>query len=300
MQIKHLFLAVLVTVVWGFNFVFSQAALAEIPPLALGTLRFFLSSIPLVFFVKRPAVSWFWLSLYSMFTFTLQFAFVFWGMKAGAASGITSVLLQVQVFFSFALAAIFLGERFGPWQIIGGCFALTGLWVVVQHLGGNDITLKGFVFILAAAMMWGLGNLFVKKMGQVQGMQLIVWSSFLAFPPLGMASYMIDGPEALWTGLHAISWHGALSVFYIAYISTWVGYGLWVWLLGIYSVRVIVPFTLLVPVVGLFASSLVFSEGLQPWKLMAAGLILFGLLIHLLGARLFKGLYLKPKGHQKI
>ncbi|MDF1646030.1 MAG: EamA family transporter [Legionellaceae bacterium] len=286
MQFKHILLAVFVAIIWGCNFVFVQCGIQEIPPLTLCALRFFLSSVPLVFFVKRPDVPWLWLFLYSFLTFTLHFAFMFFGMKVGAASGIASLLLQIQVFFSFLLAAILLGERLTRWQVAGAFFAFTGLAVVLEHLGGGDITFAGFMWIVAAALMWGAGNLCIKKMDKVQGMRLIVWASFLSFPPLCIASYWIDGPTAMFTSLHALSWRGALSVFYIAYISTWIGYGVWAWLLSIYSVGMVVPFTLLVPVVGLIASSVVFGEQMQAWKLIATCFILFGLMIHLFGARL--------------
>jgi O-acetylserine/cysteine efflux transporter len=298
MQPKHIVLAILVAVIWGFNFIFVQIGLKEVPPLTLCALRFFLSSVPLVFFVKRPAAPWVWLFLYSCLTFTLQFAFMFLGMKAGASSGIASLLIQSQVFFSFLLAAVFLGERLTYWQVMGVFFAFTGLAVVLENLGGGDITLAGFIWILAAAVMKGAGNLCVKKMGKAQGMGLIVWASFLSFPPLFVVAYMIDGPTALFTSLHALSWRGALAVFYIAYISTWIGYGLWAWLLSIYAVGIVVPFTLLVPVVALFASSYVFGEGMQTWKLLAAGFILVGLMIHLFGAKLPSLFKLRFKGQQ--
>ena len=188
MQLKHMVLAVIIAVIWGFNFIFVQLGLNEVPPLTLCGLRFFLSSVPLVFFVKRPAVSWFWLVLYSCLTFTLQFAFMFLGMKTGASPGLASLLAQTQVFFSFLLAAIFLGERLTHWQVTGVLFAVIGLLVVFEHLGSVDINLKGLLLILVAALMWGSGNICVKKMGKGQGMALIIWASFLAFPPLFLAA----------------------------------------------------------------------------------------------------------------
>ena len=286
MQAKHIALALLVAFIWGCNFIFVQLGLKEIPPLTLCTLRFFLSSIPLVFFVKRPDVPWSWLILYGFLTFTLHFAFMFLGIKAGASPGIAALLLQIQVFFSFLFSAICLSERLTRWQIMGACFALTGLLIVFEHLGGGDITFTGFKWIMLAAIMWGAGNLCIKKMGAGQGIRLIVWASFLALPPLFLAACFIDGPTVMWTSLHALSWHGTLAVFYIAYISTWVGYGLWAWLLSVYSVNMVVPFTLLVPVFGLFSSNKMLGEGMQSWKIWAACFILFGLMVHLFGARL--------------
>ncbi len=300
MQLKHILLAVLVAIVWGGNFVFVQLGIQEIPPLTLCALRFFLSSIPLVFFIKRPDVPWRWLLAYSFLTFTLHFAFMFLGMKAGTAAGIASLLSQIQVFFSFLLAAVFLGERLTRWQVAGTFFAFIGLLIVLEHLGGGDINLAGCMWILVAAVMWGAGNLCVKKIGTTQGMGLIVWASFLSLPPLFTASYIVDGPTAIFTALHALSWRSILSVFYIAYVSTWIGYGVWAWLLGKYSVGMVVPFTLLVPIVGLFASSLVFGEGMQTWKLMATCFILFGLMVHLFGARLPGFFRLRFGGQQSL
>ncbi len=286
MQFKHILFGVLVAIIWGCNFIFVQVAITEIPPLALCAIRFFLSGTPLIFFVKRPDVHFGWLALYSFLTFALQFAFLFLGMKAGITPGLASILLQIQVFISFLFAALLLGERLTQWQIIGACFAFTGVLVVVEHLGGGDITLSGLLWLLAGATAWGAGNTCIKKMGKAKGMGIVVWSSFLAFPPLWVASCFVDGPSAVFTALHALSWHGALSVFYIVYISTWVGYGLWAWLLGNYSVSMVVSFTLLVPVVGMLASSFMLGEGMQGWKITAACFILFGLMIHLFGKRL--------------
>jgi len=286
MHPRHIILAVLVTIIWGFNFIFVHFGLDELPPLTLCALRFLMASVPLVFFIKRPNISWSLLMLYSFLTFALQFAFLFIGMKAGVAPGLTSLLAQTQVFFSFFFAALFLGERLTYWQIIGASLAFTGLLVVAEHLGGVDITGSGFVWILLASMAWGAGNSCVKKMGGSQGLSLIVWASFLAFPPLLMASCLFDGAATIVTSLSNITWRGASAVMYIAYGSTWIGYGIWAWLLSIYSVGTVVPFTLLVPIFGMFASSIMFGEGLPAWKLMAAVFIMLGLVVHLFGRRL--------------
>jgi O-acetylserine/cysteine efflux transporter len=285
MRFKHLMLATLVAIIWGCNFIFLRFSLEEIPPLTLCALRFFMSSIPLVFFVRRPDAPWGWLLVYSFLTFSLQFAFLFLGMQAGISVGLASLLAQVQVFFSFLFATLFLGERLTRWQVMGACTAFMGVALVLEHLGGGDITSAGFFWVLAAAIAWGAGNTCVKKMGPVQGVSLIIWANFLSFFPLFLASCWVDGPSAMWTAVHVLSWRGLVSLAYIVYVSTWVGYGLWAWLLSVYSVGMVVPFTLLVPVVGMLVSNLVLGESLPSWKLFAAVLILCGLIIHLFGAR---------------
>ena len=86
----------------------------------------------------------------------------------------------------------------------------------------------------------------------------------------------------------------------MTYVSTWLGYGLWTWLLSIYPVGMVVPFTLLVPIVGMFASSVYFAEGMQSWKLVAAGFILLGLVTHLFGRKLSGVFKLKLKRQQNF
>lgn len=301
MQKKHVMLAVLVACIWGANFIFIQVAIKEVPPVTLCALRFFLSSMPLVFFIKKPDVPWFLLILYSALTFSLQFAFLFMGVKAGVSPGLASLLGQMQIFFSILFAAVFLGERITRFQVFGTGFAFTGVMMVLEHLGGGDITRLGFMWIFASTIVWGAGNLCIKKMKSAIGINLIVWSSALACPPLVIASYVVDGPHALFTAVHALSWEGTFALCYIAYASTWFGYGLWAWLLSIYNVGVVVPFTLLVPVVGLLSSAFFLAESLQPWKLTASAFILFGLMVNLFGAywvRLLK--FPWSKGEQKV
>lgn len=62
MQTRHLFLAVLVTAVWGFNFPITKLGLAAIDPLLLTAIRFTLAALPWVFFIRRPQVGLHWLA----------------------------------------------------------------------------------------------------------------------------------------------------------------------------------------------------------------------------------------------
>jgi O-acetylserine/cysteine efflux transporter len=288
MHPRHIMLAVLVMVIWGFNFVFVNIGLETFPPLALCSVRFFMASVPVIFFIKRPQIPWLLIILYSLLAFALHFSCLFIGMKAGVSPGLTSLLSQTQVFFSFMLAAVFLGERLTQWQIMGASLALMGLVVVAEHLNGVDLTGSGLIWILLASMAWGSGNLCIKKMGGAQGLSLIVWASFLSFPLLLASSYLLEGPSAVILSLQHISWRGVSALLYIAYGSTWIGYGLWVWLMSKYSVGTMVPFALLVPVFGMLASSFVLGEGLPAWKLIAAFFIMLGLIVHLFGYQLPK------------
>jgi len=64
------------------------------------------------------------------------------------------------------------------------------------------------------------------------------------------------------------------------------GYGAWGFLLARYPAATVSPWSLLVPVFGMAASAVLLGEALPIWKLTAAGLILTGLAITVIGPRL--------------
>lgn len=286
MPITHLLLALLVVIIWGVNFVFVKFGLDEISPLLLCAVRFILASVPAIFFIKRPSTSFKIVASYGLVMFALQFSLLFMGMYFGMSPGMTSLIMQVQVFFSMFFAAILLGERPRSWQLIGALVAFSGVGLVALHCDKN-ISLLGFLFILAAAATWGIGNLITKQAKDINIISLVVWGSFVASFPMLIFSLIFEGPKNIIYSYHHLSWLGFASVLYIVYASTWVGYGVWNWLVSRYPVGVIVPFTLLVPIVGILSSILILNEPFQIWQLFAAILVMAGLCINVLGGGIF-------------
>jgi len=284
MPVSHLFLVFLVVIIWGINFLFVKLGLDEISPLLLCALRFLLASVPAVFFIKPPAVPFKIIASYGLVMFALQFAFLFLGMQAGMTPGMASLLMQVQVFFSMFFAVIFLGEQPSIWQIMGALVSFAGIGLVAMHFDSN-VSLVGFMFILAAAATWGVGNLITKQIKTHNLISVVVWSSFVACLPMFLLALLFEGPNSFVYTYEHITWRGTGALLYIVYASTWVGYGVWNWLISRYPVGMIVPFTLLVPVVGILSSVLILGEPFQLWKLVAGLLVISGLCINLLSNR---------------
>lgn len=284
MQLSHIFLAILITIIWGVNFIFVKIGLDQMSPFMLCTARFILTSIPLIFFIKRPAVSFRWVAIYGLTMFALQFSLIFMGIRAGMSPGLASLILQVQIFFSMFYAAILWKEVPTSWQIIGALVSFAGIGLVGMHLGG-DITLPGFICILGAAAAWGMGNIITKSIGKVNTMSLVVWGSFIAFVPMLLLTLHFDGWDSIAASYQQLDWRGISAVLFIVYASTWIGYVAWSWLLGRYPVGMVVPFTLLVPIFGLLSSVIVLHEEFQLWKLYAGILVIGGLCVNLIGSR---------------
>lgn len=286
MNSLHLVLAVLVTLVWGFNFVAVIFALEEFSPLLLVVTRLFLTSIPAIFFVKKPEAPLSLVALYGLTMFALQFGLCFMGIYAGVTPGLGSILMQLQIFFSIFLAMLVLKEKLGLWQLIGACVSFTGIILVGMNVGG-EVTWSGVMLIVGAAASWGAGNLISKKMGKVNTLSLVIWGSAAAWPMLlCMSLAMEGGVDNLLDTFQNVTWVSGGAVLYITLLSTLFAYGVWSWLLGIYPLGVIAPFTLLVPIFGIISSVWILDEELQPWKISAAVLVISGLCINMFGSKL--------------
>jgi O-acetylserine/cysteine efflux transporter len=284
MPVKHILLSILVAVVWGCNFIFVKLGVHEIPPLFLCSVRFFLASIPAIFFIRLPAHSLKMVALYGLVMFALQFALIFTGIAVGMTAGMASLLAQTSVFFSIFFAAIFIREIPTIWQMAGALLSFSGIALAAMHLD-NNMTLAGFTLVIASAAVFGLGALINRKLGRINMPTLVGWGSFIAFPPLLVLSFLLEGREQILYAVSHFSWLALISLFYIVYISTWIGYGTWSFLLGRYPVNAVVPFSLLIPVFAMVGSTLFLGENFEPWKITVAGLVITGLCVNLLVPR---------------
>jgi O-acetylserine/cysteine efflux transporter len=283
---RHLLLAVLIVAIWGSNFVAIKVALRDLPPLLLVTLRFIFVAIPAVFFLKPPAIPLRQLLLYGFSMFAFQFGFMFLGMKLGMSAGLASLVLQLQVFFTLGLSAVFLKESVSFPQVGGAVLAAVGFVVVGIHTGG-DVSLAGFACLVFAAASWSIGNLVSRRLGPVNPVALVAWGSLPVAGAMALASLVLEGPALIAHSLTHVSLGAILGTAYTVYFSTLVAYSLWSWLLARHPATAVTPFALLVPVFGMLTSALLLGESLPGWKLSAAALVIAGLSLNVFGPRLF-------------
>ncbi|MGM8752826.1 O-acetylserine/cysteine exporter [Enterobacter chuandaensis] len=283
-------LALLVVVVWGLNFVVIKLGLHNMPPLMLAGLRFMLVAFPALFFVARPKIPLKLLLGYGLTISFGQFAFLFCAIKFGMPAGLASLVLQAQAFFTIILGAFVFGERLQGKQLAGIALAVFGVLVLIEaSLNGQNVALLGFMLTLAAGLSWACGNIFNKLIMQhearPQVMSLVVWSALIPIIPFLAASFILDGPEVMLNSLVDIDLTTILSLIYLAFVATIVGYGIWGSLLGRYETWRVAPLSLLVPVVGLASAAILLDETLSVLQLLGAVLIMAGLYINVFGLR---------------
>ncbi|WP_442789706.1 EamA family transporter [Paenarthrobacter sp. GOM3] len=287
MNLRHSALAVLVAVLWGINFVAIDLGLhsngRDVPPLLFVAMRFLLVVFPFILFIRKPDVGWKAIVGVGLFMSAGQFGLLYLGMALGMPAGLASLVLQAQVLFTILLASRFLGERPSRRQLAGVVLGIAGLGVVA--LGRSAVApVLPLMIVLAAALSWAVGNVVARHSKAKSGLGLVVWSGAVVPVPLAGLSLVVDGPDTVWATLSDLQPATILSAIYTAVFASLVGYGIWNRLLSLYPSSDVVPFTLLVPVVGMTAAWLVLNEIPTPAEILGGLILLLGVATAVLGA----------------
>ena len=285
LPLRHFLLALAVVLVWGSNFVVMKRGLDTLPPVLFAFLRFAFAFLPAAFFIARPKVSWGRLASYGVLIGVGQFGLLYIALTGHISAGLTSLVVQMQVFFTIGLVMWLEGERLRAYQWAALVLALAGLAVIGAHVDAQT-SVTGLALVLAAGLAWGCGNVVARGAGRVDALGLVVWSSAFALPPLALMSLLFDGPAAITKGLHDADMVVWGAVLWQSLGNTLFGYAVWGWLFSRYPASTIAPLALLIPVVGIGSAALWLDEPLPTWKLGAAALVLAGLALNLFGPRL--------------
>jgi len=288
MSPRDLIAAVLLVAVWGTNFVALKWSLVEIPPFMLTALRYVFTAFPAIFFIRKPDVSWGFMAIYALFVGVLQFSFAYTGLKLGMPAGLSSIVIQVQAFFTVIMAVWLLGERPGWLQVVGALIAFGGIGVIaVERI--EPTALIPLLCMLAGAFFWSISNIITKKAGRIDMLGLVVWSALFVPLPMVVLSLLFEGGFGVFPQmLDALTLRGGLSVMFTAYLSTLFGYGVWAVLLSKYPATTVAPFTLLVPIFGFGSAFLFLGEGVTVIEVIGSALVFVGLLVNVFGPGLIR------------
>lgn len=257
-----------IMVIWGLNFVVVKAGLAQIPPLLFVALRFALVALVLVPFVTPPRGHFREVLMISFTLGFLHFALMFSALETIDVAT-AAIAVQLQVPFSAILAWIVFQDRLGWRRALGMSIAFGGVALIAgePRLEGQYLALA---MIVAGSFVWAVANVQIKRLTAVNGTALNAWVAVFATPQLLLGSLVLESGQ--WAALAAVDWEGALSVIYQAIMVVVIGYGTWYRLLRRYDINQAMPFTLLVPVVGVLSGALFLGERLTV-PLMIGGML---------------------------
>ena len=203
-------------------------------------------------------------------------------------AGLSSIVIQVQVFFTIGLAVVFAGDRLQRHNLVGGAVAAAGIAVLAAYklASGLTGTFVGFALVIGAALAWAAGNLIAKRGAGDHGADmfaLTVWSSLVPPLPLAALGFAFEGGTAAAQAVVSMSLVAWGCVLIMSYGATLFGFGSWNALLHRYPTALISPFALLIPVAGIASGALFLGESLAPAQAAGVALVFAGLVVNVYG-----------------
>ncbi len=272
MKPLDVFCAISVAIIWGMGFVIAKAGMAHFSPILLMALRFSLTAACLILFFRPPPGLFkqiFWISLISA---ALQYSLTFNGVR-GIDASTAALLVQLEVPFGLIMAWLVFGDRISKRQALGILIAFSGAVLIIGEpkLAGDLI----YAFlVIAGAFTWAVGQIMIKKLGNIGGFHLLSGVALCAAPQLFLASWLFEDHQL--EQVQTASVAAWAAVVYLGLVMTALGYGLWYRLLGHYSVNQVMPFLLLLPVTSVFAGIFFLGESLTTKIALGGSLAIAG------------------------
>lgn len=275
MKPLDILLAVSVPTVWGFGFIFAKAAMGEFPPILLMALRFTLTALVLVWFVRVPRGLMGRIFVVSLVSATIQYSLTFTGLRDLDAS-IAIIVVQLEVPFGALLAAIFLKDRIGWRRAFGMALAFVGVSLIAGEPRVQQ-NMMPMLLVVGGAFTWAAGQVMIKTLGRVGGFTLIAWVAVMSAPQLFVASFLFEDGQL--DAIAGAGWIGWGTVVYLGLVMTALGYAAWYHLLGKYQVNQVMPYLLLLPVVTVIGSVALLGERLTLPVALGGGVVIVGVAI---------------------
>jgi O-acetylserine/cysteine efflux transporter len=268
--------AVMVPLLWGYQFVVIKVGIGEFPPLFFLGLRFLAIAWLLVPFVKKPTRQQIGpVAAISVFLGGLNFGLFYVGLGLGSGS-MSAVAYQLATPFTILLAWPLLAER--PSPITSGGVLLAFLGVVVLAAGpGLSANALPLLLVVGAAFAFAVANVLTKRHGPFDPLMLTGWSALFTVPQVMSMSLVLERGQL--ATLVTADDRGWLALAYTVFIGGIAGFGLWFWLIARCTMGRVAPFGLLLPVFALICSVLFLGDRITPALMIGALLAIAGVAI---------------------
>lgn len=282
--IKRFLLIVALTCMWSPSFLFIKLAIQDFPPLTVVSLRVTLAALILgvVLLWHRRALPsdlnfWFRTTLMTIFSSALPFT-LFCYAEQYIDSALAAILNGTTPMFTAVLAQIFVAsDRMTPQKAVG--IGLSGAGVMLlfapKLMGGVSATSLGMIAATVAAFSYSVSHVYGKlfTLGQ---------KPFVAPAAQFIVNALMIWPFALWhedvMNLPMPSWSAIGGVCGLALFGTVFAYIIYYKLLDHCGPTAISMVACFFPVVGMMLGFLFLGETFTFSGLIAAGMILLGML----------------------
>ena len=142
------------------------------------------------------------------------------------------------------------------------------------RLGANGASL---VLLLGGAFTWALGQIMVRRLGEVGGLTTIAWVAVFAAPQLFAFSLVLEDDHLAY--LAAAGWVVWGTVLYMGIVMTALGYGRWYGLVGRFPLSRVGPLLLLMPVFSVLGGVTLLGESLTLRVALGGAIVIVGVAV---------------------
>lgn len=274
-------------VLWGVSFVATKAALREVSPVTLIFTRFALgvAVLFLILTLRReslipPRDSWPMLALMGFIGI-----FVHQMVQAHALTLTTAVrtgwLIGLTPLWSAVLAALFLGEGFGPRKVFGLFLGTVGALVLITkgELSSRVLTLpatRGDLLILASTVNWAIYTILGRKTLNCLGSARATFATMV----VGWAMLIpFFASAAGWQEYRHLSSTSVIAILFLGVGCSGLGYLFWYAALECIEASQVAAFLYVEPLVTLLAAVALLGESVAVSTILGGVLVLLGVLI---------------------
>ena len=270
---------VVLTVLWGMNWVAMKAGLRFADPVAYNIART-LVAVAFLFVVmlwERRAfwpVSWVAVVVTGFFQTTINFSASVMAL-AGGGAGRTSVLVFTMPFWTMLIAWPVLHERVRGTQWLAVALALLGLVVVVEPWNWEG-GLAPKLWAALSGFSWAAGTVATKyyqRRYNLDVLNLITWQMAAGSVPICLIPWFWPLPATQWNGMYV------MAILYAGVIATGIGFILWTAVLGVLPAGTASLNMFAIPVIAIVSSMLIFGERIPPTEWLGITFIGMGLVI---------------------
>jgi drug/metabolite transporter (DMT)-like permease len=274
-------------VLWGISFVATKAALRELSPVTLIFTRFALGVLLLVLILSLrreslipPRDTWLMLALMGFVGIFLHQMIQVHGLTLTTAVR-TGWLIGLTPIWSALLAAIFLGERFGPRKVLGLLLGAIGALLVITRgrLSPDVLALpstRGDLLVVASTFTWTiytlLGRDTLKRLGSARATTAAMFIGWAMMIP-----FFVQG--AGWQEYRSLSSTALIAIGFLGIGCSGLGYLFWYAALERIDASQVATFLYIEPVITLLAAVALLGESVAVTTLVGGVLVLLGVLL---------------------
>ncbi len=286
LPLQGYFLLMGLTLFWGMNWPFMKIALTELPVWWFRTACLVVGGVGLLTLARLSGGVWSFtkaevrplmlVSLFGIVGWHLNSAYGVSLMPAGRAA----IIAFTMPVWASILGSILLGEAFTRAKVVGLILGMAGLAVLIgPDLVAVQTAPLGAFFMLMAAVTWAIGTVLVKRFTWTLSVTALAgWQLIFGTVPILTGALLLEPVPDLAT----VSDRTILAALYIFALP--MIFCQWAFLktVRLFPASIAAIGTLAIPIVGVYASSLILDEPVGWRELGALGLIcaaLFGVLV---------------------